>query len=502
MAGSGVSSSSSSSHPRFLRFISVPHLLLLLALLVASTGNPDGARGKASLRLNLRSFLEQKTDISSSSKASRSCISQRSRQRNGAIILEIIHRDHCSGQKTTTWYDEAEKTLTSDDARVRSIQSRIKSMISRKKDEVSELQIPLTSGIKLQTLNYIVSVALGGRKMSVIVDTGSDLTWVQCQPCRVCYTQQDPMFNPSISPSYRSISCNSSTCQSLLFEAGNSGICSGMSPQSCSYSVTYSDGSHTRGELGLDTLSLGTVPVNNFIFGCGRDNKGLFGGASGLMGLGRSSISLISQTSAMFGGVFSYCLPSAGAASTGSLVFGGDSSVYKNSTPFSYADINLNQEMPTFYFLNLTGVRVGGVALESPSFGNSGILIDSGTVISRLQPSIYRALKGEFLRQFSGFPSAPPFSILDTCFNLTSYQEVDIPEIKMHFGDNAQLAVDLTGVFYFAKPDASQVCLAVASLTYENDVGIIGNYQQKNQRIIYDTQGNKLGIGKETCSFM
>ncbi|OWM81886.1 hypothetical protein CDL15_Pgr007924 [Punica granatum] len=377
----------------------------------------------------------------------------------------------------------------------------MKSLTSRHKDDASEAQIPLTSGIKLQTLNYIVSVELGGRNMSVIVDTGSDLTWVQCQPCRICYFQQDPLFNPSLSPSYKSISCNSSTCRSLLFETGNSGICSETAPQLCNYVVSYGDGSYTRGELGLETLNLGTTSVSDFVFGCGRNNKGLFGDASGLMGLGRSSVSLVSQTSTMFGGVFSYCLPSADAASAGSLVFGGDSSVYKNSTPISYTNIIPKPQLPTFYFLNLTGISIGKVALESPSFGKSGILIDSGTVITRLPPSMYSALKSEFLRQFSGFPSAPGFSILDTCFNLSSYQEVDVPEIKMHFGGGAEMVVDVMGVMYFAKSDPSQVCLAVASLTYEDDVGIIGNYQQKNQRIIYDSKGYKLGFAKETCSF-
>ncbi|KAJ6307511.1 hypothetical protein OIU76_017330 [Salix suchowensis] len=128
-------------------------------------------------------------------------------------------------------------------------------------------------------------------------------------------------------------------------------------------------------------------------------------------------------------------------------------------------------------------------------------MIDSGTVISRLPPSIYQALKGEFVKQFSGFPSAPAFMILDTCFNLSGYQEVEIPNIKMHFEGNAELNVDVTGVFYFVKTDASQVCLAVASLSYENEVGIIGNYQQKNQRVIYDIKGSMLGFAAEACSF-
>ncbi|KAJ4874393.1 Uncharacterized protein Rs2_39411 [Raphanus sativus] len=90
------------------------------------------------------------------------------------------------------------------------------------------------------------------------------------------------------------------------------------------------------------------------------------------------------------------------------------------------------------------------------------------------------------------------YSILDTCFNLTSYQDVSIPTIKMIFQGNVVLevdvngvfyyvnpdALDVNGVFYYVNPDASLVCLALASLSYENEVGIIENYQQKNQSLL------------------
>ncbi|KAI6672070.1 hypothetical protein NL676_006955 [Syzygium grande] len=433
--------------------------LLLLVLLLGTAHEVHSLEGKKALSLrNL--FWDQMTSTPN-------CSSQKSIQKNGATILEIVHQDHCSG-KTVNWNQKLQKRLILDDA---------------------------------QTLNYIVTVELGGRKMSVILDTGSDLTWVQCQPCRVCYNQQDPLFNPSASPSYKSIPCNSSTCQSLEYTTGNLGVCD---PRTliCSYFVSYGDGSYTHGELGVEHLNLGATPVDNFVFGCGRNNKGLFGGASGLMGLGRSSLSMVSQTSNLFGGVFSYCLPSAEVAASGSLAFGGDFSVYKNSTPISYTAMIPNPQLPTFYFLNLTGISVGGEATQSPSFGKAGILIDSGTVISRLPPSMYRALKEEFLKKFTGYPPAPGFSILDTCFNLSAYQEVEIPTIDMHFDGETELKVDVNGIFYFAKTDASQVCLALASLTYEDEIGIIGNYQQKNQRVVYDTTGSKLGFAGETCSFI
>ncbi|GMI91938.1 hypothetical protein like AT1G79720 [Hibiscus trionum] len=429
------------------------------------------------------------------------CLSRKSRKEKGATILEMKHRDYCYGGRDRDWNKLLQKRLVLDDLRVQSLQARIKTNIApAETQDVSVARTPLTSGVELGTLNYIVTVEIGGRNMTVIVDTGSDLTWVQCQPCKSCYDQKEPLFNPSASPSYRTSSCNSSECQSLAFATGNTGICGGE-PPTCNYVVSYGDGSYTRGDLAIDHLNLGKTPVDNFVFGCGQNNKGLFGGASGLLGLGRSSISLVSQTSAMFGGFFSYCLPSTESETSGSLVLGGNSSVYNTSNPFSYTRMIPNPKLSTFYFLNLTGVSVGGVTLQDSSFGKTTMLIDSGTVITRLPPTIYKALKAEFQKQFSGFPTAPAFSILDTCFNLSAYQEVEVPTLKLQFEGNAEMNVDITGVFYFVKTDASQVCLALASLSFEDEIGIIANYQQRNQRVIYDTKGSKLGFAQESCSF-
>ncbi|CAK7336345.1 unnamed protein product [Dovyalis caffra] len=471
------------------------HLFLLSLLVFLLTVFDNGVQCSQGKKVLIMQKFQWNQESSIST-----CLSQKSRWENGANILEMKHKDSCSG-KILDWNEKLQKHLIMDNFQLRSLQSRMKNITSgRNIDDSVDTQIPLTSGIRLQTLNYIVTVELGGRKMSVIVDTGSELSWVQCQPCKRCYNQQDPVFNPSASPSFHTVLCNSSTCQSLQFATGNSGVCGSNTPN-CNYVVNYGDGSYTRGELAMEHLNLGnSTTVNNFIFGCGRNNQGLFGGASGLVGLGRSDLSLISQTSPLFGGVFSYCLPITEAEASGSLVMGGNSSVYKNTTPISYTRMIPNPLLP-FYFLNLTSITVGGVALQAPSFGKGGIMIDSGTVITRLPPSIYQALKGEFVKQFSGFPTAPAFLILDTCFNLSGYQEVEIPNIKMHFEGNAELNVDVTGVFYFVKTDASQVCLAIASLSYENEVAIIGNQQQKNQRVIYDTKRSMMGFAGEACSF-
>ncbi|XP_009615689.1 aspartyl protease family protein At5g10770-like [Nicotiana tomentosiformis] len=471
-------------------------LCLLLFVLLTSSGN--GAFGQAVNELLLPLKTLQRIH---NSYYGPSCSSQKSRSENGATILEMKHKDYCSRSRGDL-NRRLQQRLVADDIRVQSMQSHIKNISSQQVETLSQTtRIPITSGVPMQTLNYIVTMRLGGRNMTVIVDTGSDLTWVQCQPCRLCYSQPEPLFNPSFSSSYQSVACNSSACQSLVSATGNSGLC-GTNSQTCNYLVSYGDGSYTKGELGQEHLVLGNSSVDNFVFGCGRNNRGLFGLASGLMGLGRSDLSLISQTSDVFGGVFSYCLPSAEAESSGSLVFGGDASVFKNSTPISYTKMVPNPQLFSFYFLNITGMTIGGVVVQDSSFGQSGFLIDSGTVITRLPPSIYKAVKAEFLKQFSGYPFAQGYSILDTCFDLSAYEEVNIPTIKIYFDSGAEMEVDVAGVFYFVKSDASQVCLALASLQYEDETGIIGNFQQRNTRVIYDTKQSQVGFAKETCSFM
>lgn len=419
---------------------------------------------------------------------------QRSRTVEGTTILEM--------KLTKPREEDVMKFLVSDDARVSSLQFRIRngSDVSAQEGSSMEVQIPLSSGVKLQTLNYVVAVELGGKKMTVIVDTGSDLTWVQCKPCTSCHYQQDPVFDPSASHSYRNIPCNSPTCDSLTLATGNSGVCS-TDKQSCSYSLSYGDGSYSHGVLSSESINLGGTLVKNFIFGCGESNQGLFGGTSGLMGLGRAQLSLVSQTAFQFGGVFSYCLPVSEFDSSGSLVLGGNSSVYRNSTPIIYTRLISDLLQAPFYYLNLTSISVGGMALQPSGLSNGIILIDSGTVITRLVPSIYRALRDEFVKQFSGFPPAPAFSILDTCFNLTGYKEVSVPTLRLQFEGDVEVDIDATGVLYFVRKDASQVCLALATLLYEDETTIFGNYQQKNLRIVYDTAGNRLGFAEEACGY-
>ncbi|XP_037441490.1 aspartyl protease family protein At5g10770-like [Triticum dicoccoides] len=430
----------------------------------------------------------------------------RSRAVSGATVLELRHHASFGPGGRSSRAEEARGVLASDAARVSSLQRRIGSYgLIRSSDAASKLaQVPVTSGAMLRTLNYVATVGIGGGEATVIVDTASELTWVQCKPCDACHDQQEPLFDPSASPSYAAVPCNSSSCDALRVATGMSGQACDQ-PATCSYALSYRDGSYSRGVLAHDKLSLAGENIEGFVFGCGTSNQGPFGGTSGLMGLGRSQLSLISQTMEQFGGVFSYCLPPKESGSSGSLVLGDDSSVYRNSTPIVYTAMVSDPLQGPFYMVNLTGITVGGEEVQSPGFSAGGggrAIVDSGTIITSLVPSVYAAVRAEFLSQLAEYPQAPPFSILDTCFDLTGLREVQVPSLKLAFDGGAEVEVDSKGVLYVVSGDASQVCLALAALRSEDDTPIIGNYQQKNLRVIFDTAGSQIGFAQETCDYI
>ncbi|KAL6638748.1 hypothetical protein ACP70R_023607 [Stipagrostis hirtigluma subsp. patula] len=504
-------------------------LLRVLALLAAAAVVLRPVAAKSAV-LSLREVVEERGAVGSSRYAVEKRAQMRGEHkkagaaRTATTVLELKHHSLASIPDDPAARDRyLRRLLAADEARAKSLQLRNRaeaSTLSGQQQAAAAAEVPLTSGIRFQTLNYVATIALGGgsggaANLTVIVDTGSDLTWVQCKPCSACYAQHDPLFDPAGSATYAAVPCNASACAASLKEAtGTPGSCAtsgGGGGEKCYYALAYGDGSFSRGVLATDTVGLGGASLDGFVFGCGLSNRGLFGGAAGLMGLGRTELSLVSQTASRYGGVFSYCLPastSGNASSSGSLSLGGDasSSSYRNTTPVAYTRMIADPAQPPFYFLNVTGAAVGGAPLSAAGLGASNVLIDSGTVITRLAPSVYRAVRTEFARQFgaggAGYRAAPGFSILDTCYDLTGHDEVKVPLLTLRLEGGADVTVDAAGMLFVVRKDGSQVCLAMASLSYEDQTPIIGNYQQKNKRVVYDTVGSRLGFADEDCTYV
>lgn len=365
------------------------------------------------------------------------------------------------------------------------------------------------SGVSMGSGEYFIDVFIGTppRHFQLIMDTGSDLNWVQCLPCVDCYPQGGPLFNASLSSTYRPVSCSAAECS--LVESGAAGQ-SCTNSTTCKYFYWYGDRSNTTGDLALETFTVNvsghvaaqTLAVGGVVFGCGHANRGLFHGAAGLLGLGRGQLSFASQLRRQYGHKFSYCLVDreSNLSVSSTLVFGEDRRLSAHPDFQSTAFLS-DGAGGTFYFLNVSSVTVGGerVNISSAAWDISagGIIIDSGTTLTYLAQPAYDVIKSAF---DSKIPYARgEFSPLELCYNVSGVAEVKLPEFSFHFGDGAVWKFPVENYFIQPDPEESVVCLAVL-MTPAGSLSILGNYQQQNFHVMYDVEESRLGFAPMACA--
>ncbi|KAH7841518.1 hypothetical protein Vadar_030976 [Vaccinium darrowii] len=411
--------------------------------------------------------------------------------------LKVVHKhgpcSHLNEDQAST--PTLAEIMSNDQSRVNSLQKRLRAKSDENVFESSKVTLPTESGKLIGTGNYVVTLGFGTPKkdLTLIFDTGSDVTWIQCQPCISCYQQQEPIFNPSKSQTYKNLTCNTPQCSQLqrrgCFTKTNT----------CIYGVDYGDGSFTRGFFATETLTLtGSDVFPNFTFGCGVNNQGLFRGSAGLLSLGRNPLSLVGQTASKYGNYFSYCLPTF-SSSSGTLVFGKEGGP-TNSASLKFTPLSTNSNEPSSYFIQVDAIKVGEQTLSiSPSvFSNSGTIIDSGTVVTRLQPEAYSALRTSFWQQMMNYTMTQGVSLFDTCYNFSGHDTVVVPHIYFLFAGDVEAPLDFSGILFSTSP--TQACLAFAGNSDASEVGIFGNLQQQTLDVVYDVAGGKLGFGTEGCS--
>uniref|UniRef100_A0A5B6YKV5 Peptidase A1 domain-containing protein n=1 Tax=Davidia involucrata TaxID=16924 RepID=A0A5B6YKV5_DAVIN len=391
--------------------------------------------------------------------------------------------------------------LERDSARVKSLNAKLELAVNgiSKSDlkpietvvEPEDLQTPVTSGISQGSGEYFSRIGVGqpAKPFYMVLDTGSDISWLQCQPCSDCYQQSDPIFNPSGSSSYNPLTCDSQQCSSLDVSACRSG--------KCLYQVSYGDGSYTVGDFATETVSFGNSgSVKNVAIGCGHDNEGLFVGSAGLLGLGGGSLSLPSQIKASS---FSYCLVDRDSSSSSTLEFNSASPGDSVTAP-----LLRNSRIDTFLYVGVTGMAVGGQLLSIPpsvfevdgTSGRGGIIVDSGTAVTRLQTQAYNSLRDAFVQMTQHLPSTTGFALFDTCYDLSSMRSVKVPTVSFHFAGGKTLSLPAKN-FLIPIDSGGKFCLAFAPT--EGSLSIIGNVQQQGTRVSYDLAKSRVGFSPSKC---
>lgn len=378
----------------------------------------------------------------------------------------------------------------------------------------SQLVATLESGVSLGSGEYFMDVFVGTppKHFSLILDTGSDLNWIQCVPCYACFEQNGPLYDPKDSISFKNISCRDPRCQ-LVSSPDPPHPCKAVN-QSCPYFYWYGDSSNTTGDFAVETFTVNlTTPtgkselkrVENVMFGCGHWNRGLFHGAAGLLGMGRGPLSFASQLQSLYGHSFSYCLVDRNSNISSKLIFGEDKKLLSHSN-LNFTSFVGGKENPvdTFYYVQIKSVMVGGEVLKIPeetwhvsADGAGGTIIDSGTTLTYFAEPAYVVIKEAFMKKIKGYPVAEGFPMLKPCYNVSGVEEIELPDFGILFADGAVWDFPVENYFIEIEPDV--VCLAILG-TPRSALSIIGNYQQQNFHILYDMKNSRLGYAPMNCA--
>ncbi|WVZ82819.1 hypothetical protein U9M48_030035 [Paspalum notatum var. saurae] len=340
-----------------------------------------------------------------------------------------------------------------------------------------------------------------GVVQTVVLDTASDLPWVRCAPrpssCPVppCHAETaDPssaasaFFDPTRSGTYFAVACSSPDCDQLGRLYGDG---CGADNQ-CRYRVPvpHSNASSSSGTYGSDLLAVDPTTGIPFKFGCSHaesddDNTT----TAGVLALGGGPESLVSQTAASYGSVFSYCIPAAEPQrerGSGFFVLGApslDVSAYVLTPMLRY------QRVRTLYRVLLRAIAVDGQLLNvTPAAFAAGSVLDSRTAVTRLPPTAYQALRDAFRSRMAMYREAPPKgTLLDTCYDFAGAFFVMLPRIALVFDRGAVVELDRSAVLFHD-------CLAFAPNSDDRMLGILGNVQQQTMEVLYNVAGDAVGF--------
>ncbi|KAE9593637.1 hypothetical protein Lal_00036549 [Lupinus albus] len=416
---------------------------------------------------------------------------------NGGFSVELIHRD----SPKSPFYNSSQTQIERAANAIRRSLNRVKHFYPKEDGAYKVLQAPITNINGEFLMKY--SIGTPNFDGMAVADTGSDLIWLQCQPCENCYNQTYPIFDPSKSKTYKIASCSSKACKLIKDNSCKSGV----GESKCQYKISYKDGSISTGDVAFETLTLGTNVTNSYagfdeiIFGCGHNNHGNFvPSTTGIIGLGNGAYSLTSQLSIVIDDKFSYCLVPLYIGNTTSFLNFGENAVVSGfgtvSTPLASGSIE------TYYYLTLEGISVAGKRIDFETkvglVGNftGNIIIDSGTTLTYVPEDFYNKLEPLVAAQINSERVPVPkllTPLIKLCYKSSPMELFKTPPITVHF-KGADIVLNRLNTFY--KFVEGLVCF---TFTPSKDGSIYGNINQLNFLIGYDRQEKTVSFKSTSC---
>ncbi|GKV46208.1 hypothetical protein SLEP1_g53208 [Rubroshorea leprosula] len=365
---------------------------------------------------------------------------------------------------------------------------------------------------------YFASFNVGtpSQKFTLVVDTGSDLTWMNCryrcgERCREnARINQRPVFRADLSSSFRPVPCLSRMCKVELSNLFSLNAC--PTPHTpCGFDFRYVDGSGALGFFANETVSVDLTDgrmttLHGVLVGCSDSFKGdnFDKGADGVLGLANGKYSFTTKATQYFGGKFSYCLVDHLSPKnvTNYLVFGSSKKETSHMGRTRHTKLELNL-IPPFYAVNVVGISVGKIMVNVPVMAwdatqGGGMILDSGMSLTLLSKPAYMpvmfALEASLTKyervKLDGVP-------MEYCFNSTGFDKTAVPKLVFHFVDGARFEPFVKS--YIIDVAVGVKCLGIVSGIWPAS-SVIGNIMQQNHLWEFDLVGKKLGFTRSTCS--
>ncbi|KAK3427622.1 hypothetical protein EUGRSUZ_F03801 [Eucalyptus grandis] len=352
---------------------------------------------------------------------------------------------------------------------------------------------------------YSVSLSIGhpAKAFDLDIDTGSDLTWVQCDaPCTACTKPLDSLYKPNNNLMH----CENPLCAAIN-TSGNQ-PCKTPSDQ-CDYEVEYADQGSSFGVLVNDYFSLkllnGSLVSPRLAFGCGYDqhfpvNTPPPPPTAGVLGLGNGKASIISQLSnlSVIRNVLGHCLSARG----GGFLFFGDDLVPSSKIAWVSLSASSSDKHyaagPAELLYNDKPTGVKGLK----------VVFDSGSSYTYLNSKAYQAVLNQVRADLKGKPlkDAVEDKSLPICWKgakpFKSVHEVKnhFKPLQLNFGKgNAQL--QLLPEAYLIVTKHGNACLGILNggEVRLGELNLIGDISMQDKMVVYDNEKKQIGWVTADC---
>ncbi|KAL5161830.1 Aspartic proteinase PCS1 [Glycine soja] len=370
------------------------------------------------------------------------------------------------------------------------------------------------------SLTISITVGTPPQNMSMVIDTGSELSWLHCNT-NTTATIPYPFFNPNISSSYTPISCSSPTCTTRTRDFPIPASCD--SNNLCHATLSYADASSSEGNLASDTFGFGSSFNPGIVFGCMNSsystNSESDSNTTGLMGMNLGSLSLVSQLKTP---KFSYCI--SGSDFSGILLLGESNFSWGGSLNYTPL-VQISTPLPYFdrsaYTVRLEGIKISDKLLNIsgnlfvPDHTGAGqTMFDLGTQFSYLLGPVYNALRDEFLNQTNGTLRAlddPNFVFqiaMDLCYRVPVNQSElpELPSVSLVF-EGAEMRVFGDQLLYrvpgFVWGNDSVYCFTFGNSDLLGvEAFIIGHHHQQSMWMEFDLVEHRVGLAHARCDLV